>query len=136
MNPLLTIIRIEDNFQFGMFGVLLVQIKEFCRTLEPPEYGNMKRVSCIPPGCYECERIVSQRFATTYEVQNVPGRSNILFHRGNVVDNTEGCILLGSHIGKLKGDRAVLSSGNTFNRWMELIGGYKQFNLIIKESWT
>jgi len=136
IDPLVTIIRLEDNFRFGMFGILLIQTEIFCWTLEPPEYGNVKRVSCIPAGCYECQRIVSQRFATTFEVKNVPGRSSILFHRGNTVDHTEGCILLGGEIGVLKDNRAVLSSGQTFNSWLDIMGRYKQFSLIIKESWV
>jgi hypothetical protein len=55
-------------------------------------------------------------------VLNVPGRTLILFHAGNRVGNTEGCILLGETIGKLSGNRAVLNSGVTFKRFMEALG--------------
>ena len=136
IDPLVTIVRLEDNFRFGMFGILLLQTEIFCWTLEPPEYGNVKHVSCIPAGCYECVRIVSPKFATTYEVTGVPNRSNILFHRGNVLDHTEGCIILGGQLGKLQGDRAVLNSGTTFTKFLNRLKSYKQFNLIIKESWA
>lgn len=136
IDPLITIVRLEDNFRFGVFGILLIQTEIFCWTLEPPEYGNIKKVSCIPAGCYECCRIVSPRFTTTYQVQGVPGRSEILFHRGNVVDHTEGCIILGEKLGNLRGDRAVLNSGNTFTKFLNRLKPYKQFNLIIKESWA
>lgn len=136
IDPLITIVRLEDNFRFGMFGILLIQTEIFCWTLEPPEYGNMKRVSCIPPGCYECQRIVSPKFATVYEVRNVPNRSGILFHRGNIVEHTEGCIILGGRRGNLQGDRAVLCSGDTFTKFLNRLKSYKRFNLIIKEIWA
>jgi hypothetical protein len=64
---------------------------------------------------------------------DVPGRSYILFHKGNTDDNTEGCILLGQYYGKLAGNRAILNSGNTFDEFMKILDGYDEFSLTIRE---
>jgi hypothetical protein len=136
INPLLTIVRLEDNFQYGTFGVLLIQTNIFCWTLEPKEWENEQQISCIPVGCYELERLVSPTFGTTYEVKNVPNRTSILFHRGNVAKDTKGCILLGKEYGSLKGGRAILCSGDTFTKFLNEMRSYKQANLIIKEMWA
>lgn len=133
--PLVHIFRIEDDYTYGVFGVLLINGKIFCVTLEPCEYANKTFKSCIPAGCYELEKTVSQKFGTTYEVCNVPDRTHILLHRGNIVEHTEGCILLGEYFGKFKGNRAVLNSGKTFTNFMDTMHYFKTAKLIIKEMW-
>lgn len=136
IKPIVTIYRVEDDFVHGVFGVMLFHGEVLCWTLEPHEFENQKSVSCIPPGIYECEPVESPTFGHTYEVKNVPLRSHILFHAGNVVENTRGCILLGSRIGKLKGDRAVLNSGDTLRRFLKKADKYGEFRLHIKEAWA
>ncbi len=79
-----------------------------------------------------CRRVESPRFGYTYEVTAVPGRSHILLHPGNVVGDTQGCILLGRHFGLLRGDRAVLNSGQTFAGFMEECGGADSFPFIVE----
>lgn len=135
MFPYVEIIRLEDNFTQGAFGAMMINGEVFCWTLEPPEYDNLKNFACIPPGQYECRRVVSPRFGTTYEICNVPGRSLIRFHAGNVVDDTHGCVLLGETQGKLRGDRAILNSGKTFLNFMNTMQSYEKFKLTIKEAW-
>jgi hypothetical protein len=66
-------------------------------TLELPWRDNHKMVSCIPAGAYTIMRVNLPKFGTTYEVLGVPGRSEILFHKGNYPSHTEGCILVGLH---------------------------------------
>ena len=134
--PHIEIIRIEDNFQFGTFGVLLIQTEIFCVTLEPHEFSNKRNISCIPPGNYECERTVSLSFGTTYEINNIPDRDNVLFHAGNEVEDTEGCVIVAEKFGKLKGNRAVLNSGKTFTEFMNTMHPYEKFRLTIKEAWA
>lgn len=134
--PLITIVRLEDDFRYGVFGVLLINGKIFCVTLEPKECGNMPFVSCIPTGCYEMERTVSRNHGTTYKVMNVPGRTDILFHRGNTAEDTAGCILLGETLPKFRGNRMTLNSGKTFNNFMDIMHYFKKAKLIIKEVWA
>ena len=129
------IIRLENNHHFGVFGVLRVQKEVFCVTLEPPDFNNAKNISCIPAGQYVCCRVKSPRFGNTFEVRHVPDRSKILFHAGNTVSDTEGCILLASGYGKLKGNRAVLNSGATFNLFLSQMQGLDEFGLTIREAY-
>lgn len=118
----LKIIRVEESDQ-GTFGVMLINDVAFCVTLEPPDKDNQRDMSSIPPGAYTCRRVQSPRHGTTFEITHVPNRSHILFHAGNVVGHTKGCILLGQYFGKLRGERAVLNSGNTFRQFMGQTGG-------------
>jgi len=134
--PYVHLLRIENNFQYGVFGVLLISGEVFCATLEPKEFENAPSISCIPYGQYYCERIRSPKFGiTVYEVCNVPGRTDILMHPGNVAEDTEGCILLGQYWGKLKDNRAILNSGLTFTKFMNIMASYAKFKLSIKEVW-
>lgn len=131
----LEIIRIEDSFEYGVFGNLLIGTEAFCMTLEPREWDNERNVSCIPPGQYECARVLSPSFGTTYEICNVPNRSHVLFHKGNSIEDTEGCVLLAEKLGKLKGDRGILNSGKTFKDFMNKMQSYPEFRLTVKEVW-
>ena len=132
--PVVELIRLENSHQYGTFGVLKIGKQVFCVTLEPPNFDNMRNTSCIPTGQYLCSRIESPNFGETYEVRHVPNRSHILFHAGNWVRNTEGCILLAQHYGKLQGNRAVLNSGATFRRFLSDLGDYDTFSLTIREA--
>ena len=68
-------------------------------TLELPDLGNQKNISCIPEGKYKVHRIYSPKFGNCFHLQDVPGRSAILIHRGNYTKDTRGCILVGmNHI--------------------------------------
>lgn len=124
------LIRLEETEQ-GTLGVLKVNKEAFCCTLEPADRENAKNVSSIPTQQYVCEIHDSPKFGITYLVKDVPGRVGILFHSGNSADDTEGCILLGQHFGKLKGRRAVLNSGETFKRFLGAVG--PRFSLTIRE---
>lgn len=126
------LIRLEKGAS-GTFGVLRLDGNVFCVTLEPPDDGNVRNESCIPVGVYRCRRIDSPRFGSTFEVEDVPGRSHILFHPGNVKGDTRGCVLLGKYFGLLRGDRAVLNSGRTFNRFMEQCLDVESFSFVIDE---
>jgi hypothetical protein len=128
------LIRLENSHQYGALGVLKVQKEVFCVTLEPPVYDNMQNISCIPAGQYLATRTRSPKFGDTFEIRHVPNRSNVLFHAGNRVKDTEGCILLGQYFGKLQGDRAALNSGATFKSFLGAMKGEHTFSLTISES--
>lgn len=134
------LIRLETGAD-GTFGVLRLDGKVFCVTLEPPSLENAVNVSCIPVGQYRCRRVQSPRFGETFEVADVPGRTHILLHPGNVTDDTQGCVLLGRHFGLLRGDRAVLNSGRTFDDFMDRCHGAEEFVLTVEAvheegAWT
>ena len=119
----------------GTIGYLKVDKVSFCVTLEPPDILNKKNVSAIPTGQYICRRVDSPKFGITFEIQDVPDRVGVLFHKGNTVDDTHGCVILAQHWGKLNGDRAILNSGKTFDEFMEFMGVDDMFHLTIKEDY-
>ena len=133
MQKQVDLIRIEEDPESGTFGVLRVDGEAFCVTLEPPDLDNQQNISNIPPGGYICQRVRSPRFGETFEVMNVPGRSHVFFHAGNIARHTHGCVLLAQYYGKLKGDRAVLNSGATFRAFMARFQTEQEFALSISE---
>ncbi len=68
---------------------------------------KINRKTCIPQGRYQVGLTLSARFGVVLpEIMNVPGFSGIRIHSGNTVDDTDGCILVGSS----RGDRKIYDS--------------------------
>lgn len=133
MRPILELIRLEEHETYGTFGVLKINKGVFCVTLEPPDRENQRSVSSIPAQQYTCRRYSSAKYPDTFEVTNIPGRSKVLFHPGNIVEHTQGCIILGQYFGKFRDDRAVLNSGKTFREFMSLMGDAQELHLTVRE---
>lgn len=112
------LIRISSTTE-ATFGVLLEENIPFCLTLERPWLQNKRSVSCIPEGFYTCERVKSPKFGDTFEIVDVEARSHILFHKGNLSDDTHGCILVGEQFEPLGGENAILASGKAFAEFKE-----------------
>ena len=107
-------------------------------TLEPADLLNASNVSSIPAQQYLCRRYSSDKYPNTFQVMDVPGRDKILFHAGNVIGHTEGCILLGQYYGKLKAEddrRAILNSGNTMKSFLRLMINHDEFKLTVHEAY-
>jgi hypothetical protein len=79
----------------GTFGVLTKGGTPLCVTLEDPWEGNERGVSCIPVGRYRVEKHSGTKFKDAWVLKNVPGRTAILIHIGNSIEDTSGCILVG-----------------------------------------
>ena len=94
----LKILRLDDNgvqtLGQGLVYEDHLKLFEF-NTLELPWKDNEKYISCIPAGEYEVLRHVSEKYSECFWVQNVPGRSEILIHKGNFYTDILGCILPG-----------------------------------------
>ncbi len=87
----------------------------------------------IPAGSYVCRRTMFVRGGyQTYEVCDVPGHSRLLFHRGNVEGDTEGCILLGMRFGLVHGTPAILESAIAFAVFQRLVGDRSCFELTVR----
>jgi hypothetical protein len=129
---ILELIRLEETVG-GTIGVLKIDKEVFCMTLEPPDRLNERDRSSIPAQQYRIKKHFSSRFGNTWLVDNVPGREHVLFHAGNRVNDTAGCILLGSEVGKLTGDQAVLNSGATFKRFLAELQHENEVHLTIRE---
>ena len=107
-----TLIRYSLIPHICTFGALVVG-SELFRTLELPWLDNARNLSCIPPGEYEVEymeRSASGKYRGCYHIKNVPGRSEILIHNGNLPAHTRGCVIIGKKTGTLTGIPAVLNS--------------------------
>ena len=133
--PIVELIRLEESFQYGTFGVLKINKEVFCVTLEPPDIFNKPNLSCIPAQQYICQKIVSPKYGDCYEIKDVPDRTNVLFHAGNTAQDTKGCIIVAQHFGKLGQNRAALNSGATYKRFKNKLWRHDVFHLTIKECY-
>ncbi len=93
-----------------------VRDKFFCYSIEDAERTTkIKGATCIPLGTYDLGLRFSPNFSKKYApagtnpedykmiwVQNVPGYEYILIHTGNTISDTEGCLILGKTIGRIK----------------------------------
>lgn len=133
-----SIMRIA-NTEHGMFGTYLYEGVPFAVTLEPPWRNNQRNISCIPAGTYIAELVESPKYGFVYEITNVPGRTHVLNHWGNKLDETLGCVLVAEKFGILHGKPVVLTSKNSpgegFNEFMKLAGGDKVIWLMIRDCW-
>lgn len=130
--PQLTIIRVGQSGR-GTFGVLLNGSVPFALTMERPWAENKQSVSCIPAGTYICKRVRSPKFGNTFEVTGVPGREHILFHKGNELYETEGCIMVGEEFSGTYERPRISSSERGFLEFMQLLETHSGFELTIKD---
>lgn len=121
----------------GTFGVLTAGTFS-CYTAELNDHGNAVGKSCIPAGIYQCALWDSPKFGLVYRLADVPGRTNVLIHKGNFAadaghgkSDIEGCILLGNAIGEIAGQRALLSSKDAVARFESEMEG-ENFELTIE----
>lgn len=82
-------------------GLMTVDGKIFCDTLELPWRDNQQNISCIPEGRYDVRLTYSQKFGRVLPlVMNVPGRSGIRIHAANKPEEITGCIAVGENTKK------------------------------------
>jgi len=123
--------RIASNID-GTFGVLIDDTIPFCLTVERPWLNNQSGISCIPDGFYICKRGQFTKHGNTFEVTHVPERTAILFHKGNIDDDSHGCIIVGEQYGYLDTNIAVLASGIAFEEFLNRLKDINEFELTIK----
>ncbi len=117
----------------GTFGVLLDGYQlPLCVTVEDAWRNNQAWHSCIPEGTYFCEAYASGKFGNVWEVMEVPDRTDILWHAGNTIADTQGCILPGLKFGMLGNARAVLDSKDALRGMKSHIGFTDSFVLIVE----
>lgn len=128
---------VRDSFSLSSTdGVLFVDSRPFCNTLEPAQGKKVKygKGCCIAPGIYSIDLHYSPKFGKyMLTLCGVRGRSGILIHSGNTPDDTAGCILVGerSTFGVLSYSVSTLTK--LFDRCLEVIGR-EPITIIIKNK--
>ncbi len=74
--------------------------------LERPWLDNKRNISCIPEGTYQIAPDQEGRFTGYQELQDVPGRSEIIIHAANYVHEVQGCLAPNMSI-EISGDAQV-----------------------------
>lgn len=116
MNYTLTRISQSDE---GTFGTLTdLDGIQLCVTCEPPPDVQHP---CIPAGTYHCIPHNGQHWKNVWEITNVPGRSDILIHAGNLDKDTLGCVVVGISFGWIGTQQAVLQSLTALNKLRNLL---------------
>ena len=118
----------------GTFGVLLDEDIPFCLTLEREWKDNEENISCIPRGSYLCKWVQSPKFGDTFEVFDVPKHTHILFHKGNIEDDSEGCIIIGEQFHKYKGKISLKASREGYREFKQRTHFLMEFELEIKDG--
>ncbi len=136
--PLIQISRLESTDE-GTFGRLT--FNDFnCFTGELPWKDNRPNISCIPKGMYKCVWSYSNHFKRKmYEITSVPRRAGIRMHAANLMGDKskglgcqlDGCISLGSKLGRIDGQKALLLSRPMIRQFEQLMNG-REFLLEIK----
>lgn len=139
MNLILTRNKFRSD---GVFGDLTEDNgKLVAYTLEHGYSNGNAFVPKLPDGNYSCRRgahkleHMTSNFET-FEVENVPGHTNILFHVGNYNRDSDGCILLGTEIKdscpQANTTLMVANSKVAFASFMKLMAGVNEFSLSVR----
>ncbi len=127
------VILIRKYNKHSTMGRLILPSGKVLSTIERPWLNNKSNISCIPPGEYLVKwlpRSGSGKYKRVWHVQNVPGRTGILFHSANLVRHLQGCIAPGMKQGKSNGLDCVFYSRKAINQMRKELSG-KDFMLRI-----
>ena len=86
----------------------------------------------IPAGTYTVKLMPAEanpKHGVSWEIQNVPGRTDILFHAGNDADDSEGCVLVGYGFSEFQ--HAITSSRMAYRRFRRFLASVREFTLVI-----
>jgi hypothetical protein len=129
----------------GIFGELFAPMGPIAVTLEHAYLDvNDGYVPKVSNGTYNCVRGLHRLEGMkaqfeTFEIENVPGHTDILFHSGNANEDSAGCILVGGKIVKLPAKVPssrwlIINSRSTFANLMRLQQGCDSFSLTISKG--
>ena len=111
--------RFIDTRKYGTFGKLFIDGQFQCFTVERPWRDNEPFKSCIPKGAYLMKKGTFRDDYENYEVRNVKGRTHIEIHVANRARDVQGCIGLGTDVGVISGEWAVLNSKPAMEAFVE-----------------
>jgi len=131
LNPVVVLLR--EYREDCTLGSVVLPSGNVLKTMELPWKDNEQAVSAIPEGVYLCrwmESSASGKYERCWLVENVEGRSGILWHPGNTVNDTYGCILPGFEFAKFADEMAVTSSRKAMDVMRGELGG-QDFILVV-----
>lgn len=104
-----------------------------CFTVERSQTGDHP---CIPEGTYTAKRYDSPKHGpNTWQLENVPNRTNIQFHVANWPRELLGCIAPGEYETKApNGEPGVLSSRAAYGKFMALTEGEDEIQFTITKE--
>jgi len=119
-----------DKFVWGWLETYNIgeSSRFLCWTLELPDKDNEKNISCIPKGAYYVECYESDRFGETFKFSDVKNRTDVLFHPGNTIEDTHGCILPGTLFDPVRG---ILQESRKALKKIKLWAQCDDFRIII-----
>ena len=130
--PVVTLVRKHEE-DGGTWGRMVC--KEYgieLHTLEQNWEDNKRSVSCIPAGTYNVRATQSARFGRLmYLVEAVPERSGIRIHPANFPSELQGCIALGTSIGRTAAKGKMLLNSRVAVGRLEKLLDMKPFTLVI-----
>lgn len=88
----------------------------------------------IPAGTYIVKLMPAEanpKHGVCWEIQNVPDRTDILFHTGNDERDSDGCILVGYGFSEFR--RAITSSRIAYRRFIRFLANTREFTLVISD---
>lgn len=105
-------------------------------SLELPWKDNKRRISSIPKGKYKAFKHESPKFGSSLWIKDVPGRSEILIHKGNFYNDTLGCILIGTDLLYIDNDNSidVINSGVAITELLNYLKSINEINIEIVEQ--
>ena len=84
---------IRTYFPDGTNGIIFLNGKILCYSIELPWHNNLSRISCVPEGTYELVKRYSPSHKWHLLLNNVPNRQFILIHpANNAKKELKGCI--------------------------------------------
>ena len=111
-------------------GVLSLNGKEICKTIELPWRNNKARVSCIPEGKYKIRKRFSAKFKWHLELINVKNRKYILFHpANNALKELNGCI---APVTQITGEGRGNESRKAFEKLKNLVFPYLETGFVVE----
>ena len=117
-------------FPEGTNGVLSLNGKEICKTIELPWRNNKARVSCIPEGKYKIRKRFSAKFKWHLELINVKNRKYILFHpANNALKELNGCI---APVTQITGEGRGNESRKAFEKLKNLVFPYLENGFVVE----
>ena len=127
-------ISFSDEETVGILKVVGTSFKSL--VIERAWKDNRVNVSCIPKGTYLMKRGMFNKPEVpyaTFEVQDVPNRTVIKFHRANKANELLGCFAPGDRLMVMDNRIAVHNSYNTHKLFMVHLADTDEAALIISE---